>query len=193
MQDCLAFLSSAGAVYPGGVPENYIAAPLEAESTELLRTGVGDPSSGLVFISSETINSEDSGVERSRWPLKVESAALLEAAVSKGMQRSADSVFVFNPIGLCSGSMSMSETCSLFKNEFQSLQPEICVVLGEQAFNTLMDSELIPVDSGEFNPGAWVGNMRITHELSKVLHSQDCKREFWADLKAVMQALPGGV
>lgn len=169
---CLDFLKP---LYPGGIPENLIrSAKTSLAQPSLNIKGGAEPK--LLFVGRAAEKSD---------PLSGEEGELLKAAVTKGLKIGVDEI-CFAQI-LCGNNAEAGSAGALLSHEVQRLRPGCIVVLGSETLSALCSA----AESGARGRWADFGGcpMLLTHDLAAVITSQARKKEFWNDLKLVMEKL----
>lgn len=171
LHELLASIDAVQGLYPGGIPEVLLSAPIQEPSSSLepiacTRWGA-ERSNCLFVVGTGDVPSPEEGPA---WEL-------LLAAVTKGMGRPGESVAIIHV------SEGQSENEALL-DEIRSVGPKVVVMLG---------GGLVPLLGGNEAGRGWFqlggSNTLVTHRLLAVLSDAQLKREFWHDLKAVLKEL----
>lgn len=190
LKDFFLYLASVAKLYPGGIPLNCIEdamADLEGEACEYYGPVVywGNRLAAAVFL----MTSETFSPEAARPGLFGPAGRLLRAAVEKGLRMStSDFGFI-----RCYLDGMKAEDCEEkwragLKQVLHGSGVKIVVALGDCSWRLLEK----PSDSG-IRRGEWfkfhTASIMPTHSLEYVNSSPDGKREFWSDLRQLLEKL----
>jgi len=175
--DFAAYLDSVASLYPGGVPERYIKDSSKDAPSCGAVSCCGNREAPLLFVG---LRSGSQGGFEGR------EGELLAAAITKGMKLSLGDVQVLSVFSCLGGIDEQEEARAALKENLALSKPKLIVLLG---LETLRLCGFSP----EGKRGEWLTWQEIpvmpTHALKPVLSDLSVKKEFWQDLKQVLERL----